>query len=82
MKNFVDWLTGYLSYGDYPEGFQWTKEDTIKTLTEVHQHLLSENDLPYEGRHYGDCTNENVSCIICEYQNWLQGYEDYCRTFK
>ena len=46
MKNFVDWLTGYLSYGDYPEGFKWTKEDTIKTLTEVHEHLLMEGGLP------------------------------------
>lgn len=81
MKNFVDWLTEHLSKLD--EGArEWNKKSTLEYIQSVHATLISDSELPYIGKHYGDCTNENVSCIICEYQNWLQGYEDYCRNFK
>lgn len=79
MKNFVDWLTEYLHK---EENLQWKKDEVIIILKNYHKIILSEDPEPNMGKHYGDCTNENVSCIICEYQNWLDRYEKYCRNFK
>lgn len=73
MKNFITWLTDYLNEID---NVKYTKEDTIEEIVNVHNMLLSE-----EARHYGDCTKENITCLICEYQSFLDGYEKYCRNF-
>lgn len=77
MMNFVDWLTEHLSKED---GIKWDKKDAISFVKDMHANLLSEDPDPSEGRHYGDCTNENLACYICIYQNWLDKYEEYCRN--
>jgi hypothetical protein len=79
MKNFIDWLTDYLSKED---NAQWNKEIVIAIIENIHEILLSEDSAPDMGKHYGDCINENVTCLICQYQNWLDEYEKYCKNFK
>ena len=76
--NFISWLTEKYKT-DYGEA---TRDELIQWIKDVHSNLLSEESSPYSGRHYGDCTRENITCLICEYQNWLDGYEKYCKSFK
>ena len=70
MKNFIEWLM---------INENLTKEDVIETIKSIHDIILSESDEPDMGKHYGDCIKQNITCRICEYQNWLDGYEIYCR---
>lgn len=79
MKNFVIWLTEQLTKED---GFKWEKEQTISLLNDIHTILLSEGDSENDGKHYGDCTKQNITCTICEYQTWLDKFEDYCRNYN
>ena len=74
MKTFIEWLIDTES--DFVE---MTKEDVIDNIKDIHNYLLSEGDTPDTGRHYGDCTKQNITCLICLYQNWLDEYEKYCR---
>lgn len=76
MMNFVDWLTEYFSKED---SIQWKKNEVIDLIKTAHKIILSEDPSLDMGKHYGDCTNENVTCRFCEYQNWLDKYEKYCR---
>lgn len=74
MKTFIQWLI------DSEEDFEgMTKEEVIEDINRIHKILLSEDNEPYMGRHYGDCVKQNISCSICIYQNYLDGYEKYCR---
>jgi len=79
MKTFIDWLVEKQNSDDLP--FEMTKEDTINWIKRIHENLLSEGKKKWEGRHYGDCTKQNISCEICAYQSRLDEYEDYCRKF-
>lgn len=80
MKNFITWLTEHLNEEDGVNS--WTKEQVIDVIVyDIHNRLLSEDESPDMGRHYGDCTKQNISCLICMYQNWLDEYEKYCRNF-
>jgi hypothetical protein len=69
MKKFIDWLHDYLKQ---ESGDSWSIEDTIEEVNIIHNQLLTEG-------HYGDCTKENITCRICEYQNWLDKYYDYVK---
>jgi hypothetical protein len=81
MQNFIDWLTDYLNV-DNELPFQMSKEDVIIWVKRIHNNILSDSKKKHEGKHYGDCTKQNVSCEICLYQSWLEDYEDYCRSFN
>jgi hypothetical protein len=69
MKKFIDWLHDYLKQ---ESGDSWSIEDTIEEVNIIHNQLLTEG-------HYGDCIKENITCRICEYQNWLDRYYDYVK---
>ena len=79
MLNFIDWLLEKENSDDLP--FEMSKDEIIVWVKQIHENLLSDGKKPWEGRHYGDCTKENVSCQICMYQTWLDDYEDYCRNY-
>lgn len=81
MKCFIDWLVEKETQAD-DLPFEMSRQDVIDWVKRIHQNLLSEGKKPYDGRHYGDCTKQNVSCELCLYQSWLEEYEQYCRTFK
>jgi hypothetical protein len=74
MKTFIDWFV------EKENPFGMSKQDVINWMKRIHNNLLSEGDKIWEGRHYGDCTKENVTCELCTYQTWLEKYEDYCRN--
>lgn len=79
MKNFITWLTEQLNKEDGVDS--WTKEITKDYLSEIHSIIISDDDDESVGRHYGDCTKQNITCEFCMYQNWLDRYEKYCRDF-
>ena len=79
MKNFIDWLTEKENQDDLP--FEMSKDDVINWVKKIHNILLSDGKKPWDGKHYGDCIKENISCQICIYQNWLDEYEKYCRDY-
>jgi hypothetical protein len=80
MLNFIDWLLEKENSDDLP--FEMSKDEIIIWVKQIHENLLSNGKKPWEGKHYGDCTKENVSCQICMYQTWLDDYEEYCRNYK
>ena len=80
MLNFIYWLLEKENSDDLP--FEMSKDEIIVWVKQIHENLLSDGKKPWEGRHHGDCTKENVSCQICMYQTWLDDYEDYCRNYK
>jgi hypothetical protein len=80
MLNFIYWLLEKENSDDLP--FEMSKDEIIVWVKQIHENLLSDGKKPWEGRHYGDCIKENVSCQICMYQTWLDDYEDYCRNYK
>jgi hypothetical protein len=79
MLNFIDWLVEKENSDDLP--FEMSKDDVVNWVKRIHENLLSDGKKPWDGKHYGDCTKQNVSCEICSYQTWLDGYEDYCRNY-
>jgi len=79
MKNFIDWLVDKTNEDDVP--FEMTRKDTIAWVKQIQDNLLSGGKNPWEGRHYGKCTNEDNVCAICIYQEWLSEYEKYCKEF-
>lgn len=80
VKTFIEWLTEYVnSEDDTP--FTMSKDDVLTWVKRIQNDLISEGNKPYIGRHYGDCTKQNISCQICMYQTWLDKYEDYTRSF-
>lgn len=76
-KNFVTWLTEELSSEDGP--FVWTKEETISWLKDIQDNLILDSDKKDEGRHYGDCVKQNISCRLCMYMDWLEKYYHYIK---
>lgn len=81
MEKFIPWLVEYLNNEEPDSPFIFTKKDVIVWVEDIHEQLLSEGNKEWDGRHYGDCTKQNISCLICMYQNWLDEYEKYCRNF-
>lgn len=81
MKTFIDWLLEKENQAD-DLPFELTKDDVIVWVKRIHENILSDGKKPWDGRHYGDCTKQNVNCEFCLYQSWLEEYEQYCRTFK
>ena len=79
MKNFIDWLTEKENQDDLP--FEMSKEDILNWVKRIQEDLISDGKKPWHGKHYGDCTKQNISCQICLYQTWLDEYEDYCREY-
>ena len=79
METFIDWLVKKENSDDLP--FKMSKEDVINWVKRIHENILSDGKKKWEGRHYGDCTKQNISCELCAYQTWLKEYEDYCRNF-
>lgn len=79
MKNFIDWLTEKENQDDLP--FEMSREDILNWVKRIHEDLISDGKKPWDGKHYGDCTKQNISCQICLYQNWLDDYEKYCREY-
>jgi len=79
MLNFIDWLVEKENSDDLP--FEMTKDDVIVWVKRIHETILSEGNKPWDGKHYGDCTKQNISCEICFYQTRLDEYEDYCRNY-
>lgn len=77
MKNFITWLSEKMTEED---GIIWDKEDVCDFISEIHQTIISDEDKPWMGKHYGDCTKENVSCRFCMYQSYLDEYETYCKN--
>lgn len=82
--SFIDWLYQYLNTNEAGD-VEWSIEEILLTLEHIHDILLNQKydvNEPWDYTHYGDCTQENISCKICEYQNWLDKYEDYCINIK
>lgn len=79
MLNFIDWLLEKENSDELP--FEMSKDEIISWVKQIHESLLSDGKKPWEGKHYGDCTKQNVGCQICMYQTWLDGYEDYTRNY-
>lgn len=79
MLNFIDWLTEKENSDDLP--FEMTKDDIIDWVKKIHNNLLSQGKKDWDGRHYGDCTKQNISCELCLYQTWLDEYENYTRNY-
>jgi hypothetical protein len=79
METFIDWLVKKENSDDLP--FKMSKEDVINWVKRIHENILSDGKKKWQGRHYGDCTKQNISCELCAYQTWLKEYEDYCRNF-
>lgn len=79
MKNFIDWLTEKENQDDLP--FEMSREDILNWVKRIQEDLISDGKKPWDGKHYGDCTKQNISCQICLYQTWLDEYEDYCREY-
>lgn len=78
MKNFIDWLTTKLNVED--DGHhEWMVQDTVYYVKHIQDMLTSQESKPWDGKHYGDCIEENTVCYLCLYLSWLKGYEDYCR---
>lgn len=80
MKNFIDWLTEKENQAD-DLPFEMSREDVLNWVKNIQAELISDGKKPWNGKHYGDCTKENVSCEICMYQTWLDEYEKYCREY-
>jgi hypothetical protein len=79
METFIDWLVKKENSDDLP--FKMSKEDVINWVKRIHENILSDGKKKWQGRHYGDCTKQSISCELCAYQTWLKEYEDYCRNF-
>ena len=77
MKNFIDWLTEEFNNED--DG-KWTKDEVVEHLNRMYETIISSLDDKWEGKHYGDCTKQNVSCTFCEFQNYLDAYEKYSKS--
>ena len=76
MMNFIDWLVEKENSGDLP--FEMTREDVINWIKRIHELLLSDGKKAWDGKHYGNCTNQKVNCEICLYGIWLDEYKKYC----
>lgn len=79
MLNFINFLVELENNTD--DVFKFSKEELIEHVKDIQSNLISDTDNKFDGRHYGDCTKEIISCNICLYQNWLDKYEDYCRNY-
>lgn len=79
MKNFIEWLVEKTNNDDLP--FDMSIVDVVTWVKQIQNIIISTDNKPWLGKHYGDCTKQNVSCQICMYQNWLLEYEKYCRGF-
>lgn len=67
MKKFNEWLKEYFE-----------KENIFYSIEEIDQMILEfTNHLILDGKHYGDCTNQNVSCKICDFEDLLSRYYNY-----
>lgn len=77
MKTFLEWLTDQFS-GEYGDA---TKDEVKKWVENAQYILLQEGEEEWKGRHYGDCTKQNITCLICEYQEWLEYYYRYCKNY-
>ena len=80
MKNFITWVTEKLNKD---EGFyRYTEKDTREILDDIYETLVSDGNKEWDGKHYGDCNKQNVSCRICEFHNLLDEYEKYVNFVK
>ena len=80
IKTFIDWLTEHVnSENDTP--FTMSKDDVLIWIKRIQNDLIGEGKKPYIGKHYGDCTKQNISCQICVYQTWLEKYKEYTTNF-
>ena len=69
MKAFNEWLK---------ENYE--KDDIFLTETEVNDYIANvAKYLTENGKHYGDCTYQNVSCLICLFENELTRYYNYTK---
>ena len=71
MLNFLDYVCSVEKL---------SREDVIQEMKMIHKVLLSKGKKDWQGRHYGDCTKQNITCVICVYQNWLDKYEEYTKS--
>jgi hypothetical protein len=76
MKTFIEWLVDKTNEDDLP--FDMSKDDVITWVKNIQEILISDEKKPYMGRHYGDCTKQNIPCQLCLYLNWLVDYKEYC----
>ena len=73
MLNFVEWYIDYLYKQDE---IVLSKQKAIEMLEGEFWHLIN------DGKHYGDCTNQNVTCTICYFETLLHKYYLYSQKFK
>lgn len=71
MKTFPQFLVDYFE----KEGFLTTEQDCIEYIDEMCEILKTEV-------HYGDCTKQNISCKICQFQNELDSYYEYTKNLN
>lgn len=69
MVTFAQFLVHYFA----EEGLNFTLSDCEEYIREMSDILINEG-------HYGDCTNQNVTCRICEFQNELDEYLKFIKT--
>jgi hypothetical protein len=67
MKNFTDWLHGYLNVDNYPFGF--SKEDVVNWVSSYQSSSK---------QHIKNCTGKKVPCQECTYIFLNTKYGEYC----
>lgn len=71
LKTFTQFLVDYFR----EEDFDTNEQGCIDYIDEMSE--LLKKDV-----HYGDCTKQNISCKICEFQNQLDAYYEYTKNFS
>ena len=74
--NFISWLLVYL---EKVEGKKYTKRQLINHLKSLFGYQLKEGFMPFDGKHFGDCTGENCVCKLCLYEKYLTKYREYVK---
>ena len=59
-----------------PEFFYEQNKDEFDNQADANE-LLSQ--LSNQEIHYGDCTKQNISCLLCEFTQLLNDYRDYIK---
>lgn len=58
------------------EFFYEQNQEEFDNQADANEYL---SHLSQQEEHYGDCTKQNVSCLLCEFTQVLNDYWDYTR---
>lgn len=64
----------------FPEWlYNMYRDDGMESIEDARGYVELMADWLLKEPHYGDCTNQNITCKICLFQTHLDEYETYCR---